>query len=236
MVRNRSIRLILPEPARPAQRLSLRSLRDAAVCNLATVEAQPQSPEASRDLTRLMQDVRSDQGTAEELLALVYGELRRLAAAKMAREAPGQTLQPTALVHEAWLRLGADRQPVWKNRAHFFSAAAEAMRRILIENARRRRRVRHGGRLERVDAEEVAVALASPEPDDQVLVVHESLDALEAQDARAAEIVKQWYFVGLTLEEIAQLYEISVTTVKRDLAYARTWLFNEAKRMGGAER
>jgi RNA polymerase sigma factor (TIGR02999 family) len=195
------------------------------------VDGQPQVPESSAEVTRLLEHAaEGGPGAAEKLLPLVYGELRKLAAAKMAREAPGHTLQATALVHEAWLRLGADRQPAWRSRAEFFAAAAEAMRRILIENARRKGRIRHGGGLEKVAADAPGLALAARESDEQLLLLHEALDALAALNARAAEIVKQWYFVGLTLEEIADVLGISATTAKRDLAYARTWLYNEIKR------
>ena len=171
---------------------------------------------------------------ADELLPLVYEELRRLAAAKLAREAPGQTLQPTALVHEAWLRLGADGQPQWANRAHFFAAAAESMRRILIDKARRKRAVRHGGEFAKVSADATGFELASPELDvEDLLLVNEALDALAAHDSRKAELVKQKYFVGLTLEEAADVLGISHRTAKRDWAYAQAWLFNEVKRLRG---
>jgi RNA polymerase sigma factor (TIGR02999 family) len=163
----------------------------------------------------------------------VYGELRKLAAAKMAREAAGQTLQPTALVHEAWLRLGGEAQPQWENRAQFFSAAAEAMRRILIENVRRRRAVRHGGELEKVSLDKEPLNLVSPAMDEKMLLVHEALDRLAAHDARKAELVKQRYFVGLTLEEAAVAMDISETTAKRDWSYARAWLMNEIKALRG---
>lgn len=162
---------------------------------------------------------------ADQILPLVYAELRRLAGAKMAREPGGLTLQPTALVHEAWLRLGGDRQPQWHNRAQFFAAAAEAMRRILIENARRRRAVRHGGELERVDSD--AFDLISPVTDDKLLLIHEALARLEQQDPRKAEVVKQLYFVGMTLEEVAAVMGISLRTAKRDWSYARAWLMSE---------
>ena len=173
-----------------------------------------------------------DRSAAAQILPLVYEELRKLAAAKMAREMPGQTLQPTALVHEAWLRLGGDEQPDWKSRAQFFAAAAEAMRRILIESARRRRAVRHGGALQRVSASATGFDLpAPPRDDEELLLLNDALDALAAHDARKAELVKQWYFVGLTLAEIAGLFGISERTAKRDLAYARAWLFNEVARL-----
>jgi RNA polymerase sigma factor (TIGR02999 family) len=184
-------------------------------------------------VTPLLQ--RIDQGdphAAGELLPLVYDELRRLAAAKLARESPGQTLQATALVHEAWLRLGGDQQPAWGNRAHFFAAAAEGMRRILIDNARRKLAVRHGGKLEKVSADATGMEIAS-EPADaaELLLVNEALDALAVHDPRKAELVKQRYFTGLTLEEAAQVLGISERTAKRDWAYARAWLYNEVSRL-----
>ena len=169
--------------------------------------------------------------TADAILTLVYDELRRLAAAKMAREAPGQTLQPTALVHEAWLRLGGDRQPSWANRAQFFAAASEAMRRILIENARRRCALRRGGDIEKVSANATGFDLPAPCPDDELLLINDALDALAAHDPRKAELVKQSYFVGLDLEAIAALLGISARTADRDLAYAKAWLGREILRL-----
>jgi len=181
------------------------------------------------DLTVMLNRLeQGDPQAADGLLPLVYGELRKLAAAKMAREPGGQTLQATALVHEAWLRLGADQQPAWQNRAHFFASAAEAMRRILIERARRRHALRHGGGLERVDVDDPAVAIpASSNVDDEMLAVHEVLGRLAEHDARKAELVKLRYFVGLTLEEAAEVLGVSVPTAKRDWAYSRAWLFEE---------
>jgi len=158
----------------------------------------------------------------------VYGELRKLAAHKMANEKPGQTLQPTALVHEAWMRLVGKENPRFENRAHFFAAAAEAMRRILIDKARHKRALRHGGGQERVDFEHVEVA--SPSDDDQLLAVHEALDKLAAQHQLAAELVKLRYFVGMTIEESAQALGISVRTANHYWAHARAWLFHELKR------
>jgi RNA polymerase sigma factor (TIGR02999 family) len=185
------------------------------------------------DITLLLQQIgQGDKIAADQLLAAVYEELRRLAAAKMARESAGHTLQPTALVHEAWLRLGGEDQPAWANRAHFFGAAAEAMRRILIENARRKRAIRHGGELEKVSASATGFDFASPEADDEeLLLINDALDALTAHDPRKAELVKQKYFIGLTLEEAADVLGISHRTAKRDWAYARAWLFNEVKRL-----
>ena len=186
---------------------------------------------APGELTLLLQRADSgDTSAAEQILPLVYGELRKLAAAKMARESPGHTLQPTALVHEAWLRLGGDAQPSWKNRAHFFSAAAEAMRRILIEAARRRRAVRHGGDLKKLSADATGFDVASPEADAELLLLHEALDALAAHDARKAELVKLHHFAGLTMDEAAKVMGITDRTARRDWVYARTWLFNEIKR------
>ncbi len=178
------------------------------------------------DLTQLLHGAQQgDPIAAAELLPLLYTELRKLAAAKMARELPGQTLQPTALVHEAWLRLAGGEQQTWQNRAHFFAAAAEAMRRILIDNARRKRAQRHGGGQERVELPEDGIA--APTDDDQLLAVHEALDQLAAQDPRKAELVKLRYFVGLSVEESAEVLGISAPTAKRDWAYAKAWLFNQ---------
>lgn len=185
------------------------------------------TPPALGEITLLLQQVEAgDTQAADRILPLVYDELRKLAAAKMARESAGQTLQPTALVHEVWLRLGADQQPSWQNRAHFFAAAAEAMRRILIENARRRHALRHGGGIEKVSADATPLEIASPEADDELLLLHDALDALARHDPRKAELVKHRYFTGLELAEIAEIMQISERTAKRDWAYARAWLFN----------
>jgi RNA polymerase sigma factor (TIGR02999 family) len=174
---------------------------------------------------------KGDPKAAEQLLPLVYDELRKLASAKMARESGSQTLQATALVHEAWMRLGADNQPDWQNRAHFFAAAAESMRRILIERARRRRAERHGGGLQRVDVDDPALEIAAPGgADDELLAVHDSLDRLASHDARKAELVKLRYFAGLTLEQAAEVLGVSLPTAKRDWAYARAWLYVEIDR------
>lgn len=181
----------------------------------------------------LQQSSAGDKQAGERLLSAVYDELRRIAAAKMAMESAGHTLQPTALVHEAWMRLGGDNQPAWANRAHFFSAAAEAMRRILIENARRKRALRRGGDVEKISADALPVELPAPEGDVDLLLVNEALDGLIAHDPRKAELVKQKYFVGLTLEEAADVLGISHRTAKRDWAYAKAWLFNEVQRLRG---
>jgi RNA polymerase sigma factor (TIGR02999 family) len=178
------------------------------------------------DVTQILQAVQQgDPKAAGELLPLVYEELRKLAAAKMSREAAGHTLQPTALVHEAWLRLVGDQEKEWAGRAHFFAAAAEAMRRILIDKARRRRAVRHGGEQQRVDLEELE--LACPLPDDQLLAVDEALDKLASAHPRQAELVKLRYFVGMTVQQAARVLGISADTAKDDAAHARAWLFRE---------
>jgi RNA polymerase sigma factor (TIGR02999 family) len=175
------------------------------------------------DVTRLLEAIRHGETRAvEELLPIVYAELRQIARAKMAREQSGHTLQPTALVNEAWLRLGDHS---FENRAHFFSAAAEAMRRILIERVRRKRSAKHGGGVERVAAEEIEIA--APSKDDELLAVHEALDALATHDARKAELVKLRYFVGFSIAEAAEVLGISPPTAKRDWHYARAWLFRE---------
>jgi RNA polymerase sigma factor (TIGR02999 family) len=165
-----------------------------------------------------------DPKAADQLLALVYEELRRLAAYKMAQEAPGQTLQPTALVHEAWLKLTGAGERKFENRAHFFAVAAEAMRRILIDRARRRRTQRHGGQYERVELEETG--LAAPAEDDQLLAVDEALERLSIEHPVQAQVVKLRYFGGMTNEEIAHALDLSVSTVKNYWTFARAWLFD----------
>jgi RNA polymerase sigma factor (TIGR02999 family) len=180
------------------------------------------------DVTRSLDAIQQGNARAADgLLPLVYQELRRLAAFKMASEAPGQTLQPTALVHEAWLRLTSDENRQWNDRTHFFNAAAEAMRRILVDNARRKRAVRHGGQLERADLAEVE--LPSPMPDEELLALDEALDRLTAFNERAAQVVKLCFFVGLTQEQAAQELGVSISTVERLWAFARTFLYREVQ-------
>jgi RNA polymerase sigma factor (TIGR02999 family) len=180
------------------------------------------------DFTRILESIeQGDPKAVDELLPLVYGELRKLAASKMAGESPNQTLQATALVHEAWLRLMGNDTPQFANRAHFFAAAAEAMRRILIDNARRKRAVRHGGELQRVDLD--GVEIAAPGNEDELLAVNEALDKLTAQNKAEAELVKLRYFVGMTLEEAAQVLDISARTADNYWAHARAWLYREIK-------
>lgn len=169
-----------------------------------------------------------ESGSTGPLLQVLYEELHQLARARMAAEPPGHTLQATALVHEAYLRLADQKTVVWANRAHFFAAAAEAMRRILIDHARRRRATRHGGGQERVAWEDLSIA--APGNDEEVIAVHEALDRLEQHDSEKAQLVKLKYFAGLTFEEIAEVLGLSVPTVKRHWTYARAWLFRELTR------
>jgi len=181
------------------------------------------------DVTRILQSMETgDAKAADELLPLVYQELRKLAAAKMASESPDQTLQPTALVHEAWLRLAGNENIRWQGRAHFFGAAAEAMRRILIDNARRKSARRHGGGRQRIDLDGMEIAALTKA--DELLALNEALEQFAARDPQKAELVKLRYFVGLTLEESAQLVGVSVPTAKRWWAYARAWLFDRIRK------
>jgi RNA polymerase sigma factor (TIGR02999 family) len=167
----------------------------------------------------------SPPGVAEDWMPVVYTELRRMAAQRMAREAPGQTLQATALVHEAWLKVGDQS---FENRAHFFAAAAEAMRRILVDRARRKQSLRHGGALQRADWS--SLDLAAEAPEEQVLAVHEALDRLSAIDPLGAKLIKLRFFAGLPNVEAAELLGISERTAKRTWSYARAWLFEELNR------
>ena len=181
------------------------------------------------DVTRVLVRAQAgDSQAAEELLPLVYDELRRLAAAKMVNEIPGQTLQPTALVHEAWLRLVGNENQKWNGRAHFFGAAAEAMRRILIENARRKHAARHGGGQARLDIQELEIAAAGK--DEELMAVSDALEKFAARDKQKAELVKLRYFVGLTTAEVAEVLGISVPTADRWWNFSRAWLFEEIER------
>ena len=164
----------------------------------------------------------------DQLVQAVYEELRRLAANRLAKEAPGQTLQPTALVHEAWLRLAGDAKRRFEDRTHFFAAAAEAMRHILIDRARRRRAVRHGGEYERVKLEEDM--LTSPADDEQLLALNEALEKLELKYPIQAQVVKLRYFAGMSNEEIAEGISVSLSTVKNYWVFSKAWLFREIKR------
>jgi RNA polymerase sigma factor (TIGR02999 family) len=180
------------------------------------------------DVTQILDAIqKGDPKAADELLPLVYEELRRLAAHKMAGEAAGHTLQPTALVHEAWLRLVASHQRSWENRAHFFGAAAEAMRRILVDHARRKHSLKRGGGAQREELHDSVLVLAAPP--DELLAVHEALDNLARTDPTAAELVKLRYFVGMTMEEAALALGLSKRTAEDLWTYARVWLHREIR-------
>jgi RNA polymerase sigma factor (TIGR02999 family) len=173
------------------------------------------------DLTQLLTDA-GDPKTADQLLPLVYEELRKLAVARMAHEKAGQTLQPTALVHEAWLKIAGNGGEQFANRRHFFKAAATAMQQILIDNARRKQRAKHGGNQtgDELHESRIAVAVAS----DELLAVNDALAALALEDSEAAEVVRMRYFVGMTVPEIAQALDLAPRTVDRHWAFARAWL------------
>jgi RNA polymerase sigma factor (TIGR02999 family) len=176
------------------------------------------------EVTRVLEaSSRGDAGAADQLLPLVYDELRKLAAARLAAEPPGQTLDATALVHEAYLRIGGGQE--FDHRGHFFAAAAEAMRRILVDNARRKQAEKHGGGLNRHDAAEVPIEI--PEPAEDLLALDAALDRLAALDPQKAELVKLRYFTGMTIEEAADALGISPATAKRSWAYSRAWLYQQ---------
>ena len=170
-----------------------------------------------------------DPRAAEELLPLVYEELRKLAAIKLAQQPPDQTLQPTALVHEVYLRLLGEGNHSWQNRRHFFAAAAEAMRHLLVDRARRKASLRHGGGWRRIDLDNVVVAAKTT--DDNILLVNEALEKLTAHDAVSAELVKLRFFGGLTFPQAAEVLGLSERTAKRSWAYARAWLFKQIQNL-----
>jgi RNA polymerase sigma factor (TIGR02999 family) len=172
-------------------------------------------------LTLLLNE--NDPRGSDDLLPLVYNDLRRLAASRMANESPGQTLQATALVHEAWLRMFAGGTRKWNNRGHFFGEAAEAMRRILIERARRKSRLKHGGGWVQMDIEGLSLATAAP--DDKVILINDALERLEAEDPARAKIVVMKFFGGLTNQEVATILGVTERTVERQWAFAKAWLF-----------
>jgi RNA polymerase sigma factor (TIGR02999 family) len=174
------------------------------------------------DVSQLLDTATNDPKAAEELLPLVYEELRRLAASRMANETPGQTLQPTALVHEAWLRLTGPENQKFENRAHFFAAAAEAMRRILIDKARAKLAAKRGGSQSHEELDESCIHIAAPS--EEIVAVHEALDELAAKDATAADVVKLRYFAGMSIPEIADALQISPRNADRHWAFARAWL------------
>ena len=187
-------------------------------------------PRPMTDVTQILSQIESgDPSAAEQLLPLVYDELRKLAAAKLAYEKPGQTLDATALVHEAYLRLIGPVEPQrWDCRGHFFAAAAEAMRRILVENARRKARGRHGGQMNRVEMDDFPLTVRVP--DEDLLAVHDALDGLAQTDAQAADLVKLHYFLGLSMDEAAELLGISPRTAYRTWSFARAWLYQQLGR------
>jgi RNA polymerase sigma factor (TIGR02999 family) len=179
------------------------------------------------EVTRLLGEMADgDVRAGEQLIAVVYAELRRMAANQMSAQ-PGQTLQPTALVHEAWLRLGGEQLRGWQNRGHFYAAAAQAMRHILTDRARQRHALRHGGGQQRIDLN--AIEVASTADDERLLALNEALEAFAAHDAMKAQLVKLRYFAGLTIEEAAHALGISEPTAKRWWIYARTWLYRKMK-------
>ena len=187
------------------------------------------------DVTRILSAIEhGDPSAAEQLLPLVYDELRQLAAQKLAQEKPGQTLQATALVHEAYMRVAdGDKAAHWNSRGHFFAAAAEAMRRILVENARRKRGVKHGGACRRVNLDESAPC--APEPAEELLALDEALDRLAREDPRKAELVMLRYFTGLSVQEAADVLGISRATADRYWAYAKVWLYCAISAADGTE-
>ena len=183
--------------------------------------------EAEHDMTRVLQSQESDAAASQELLPLVYKELRQLAVSRMAREMEGQTLQPTALVHESWLRLQSNASPVWRNRAHFFGAASEAMRRILIERARRKMRFKHGNRAVHVSIDSVDVA--QPLADEKILLIDEALTRLNSSDPELARIVTLKFFGGLTNAEVAETLGVTERTIYNKWSYAKVWLLKRIR-------
>jgi len=186
------------------------------------------------DVTQMLAAIeRGERKAAADVLPLVYDELRRLAARKLASERPGQTLQATALVHEAWVRPVGREDPGWDGRTHFFAAAAEAMRRILIESARRKQRVKRGSGLERVDVAEVDIACGMPA--DELLALDEALTQLRGVDPMGAKIVQLRFFGGLTHPQIAECLGMSLASVGRSWAFCRVWLFRRVRSVAGLE-
>lgn len=182
------------------------------------------------ELTLALQSIGESETASEEILPLVYNDLRRQAGAQMAHEPAGQTLQPTALVHEAWLRIVGGGRQHWENRAHFFGAAAEAMRRILIENARRKARLKRGGGQLRLDIDEVDLAEATPE--EKVLLIDEAVERLRAEDPERAKVVVMKFYGGFTNEEVAASLGVAERTVERHWAFAKAWLFRSIQTQG----
>ena len=182
-----------------------------------------------KDVTRILSAIEGgDAREADKLLPLVYKELRHLAAQKMSRESPGHTLQATALVHEAYIRLVGSEAQNWNGRTHFFAAAAEAMRRILIDNARRKKGLKHGGRHQMANLDEVEIAIE--ERSEDVIALDEALARLAEEDPVKANLVKLRYFAGLTIEQAADMLRISRSTADRYWSYSRVWLFHETSK------
>ena len=178
------------------------------------------------EVTRILNAIQSGEaGVADQLLPAVYEELRRLARFKMAGESPHHTLQPTALVHEAWLRISGPGNQNWQNRAHFFAAAGEAMRRILVEHARKKHSLKRGGGVVKEELLDSTLVLAAPP--EELLAIHEALEKLSSEDPQAAELVKLRYFVGMTMEEAATAMDLSTRTAERIWTFARVWLKRE---------
>ncbi|UCF17837.1 MAG: sigma-70 family RNA polymerase sigma factor [Phycisphaerales bacterium] len=178
------------------------------------------------DVTRILNAIEAgDERAVDKLILTVYQELRHLAANKLQAEAPGQTLQATALVHEAYLRLLGDQGQTWKGRTHFFSAAAEAMRRILVDNARRKKSLKRGQRHQRVKFEDADLAIEGPSED--IVALDEALSKLAASDKMKADLIKLRYFAGLTIEQAAEALDLSLTTAKRHWRYAKAWLYDQ---------
>ncbi|MGA2685507.1 MAG: ECF-type sigma factor [Verrucomicrobiota bacterium] len=181
-----------------------------------------------RDITLVLDAInRGDSQASEQLLPLVYNELRNLATARMLQESAGHTLQPTALVHEAWLRLAGEGNQNWKNRAYFFAAAAEAMRRILVEHARRKARLKHGGGQQRLNIEEFE--LAEVAPDDKILLVDDALEQLERSHPERAKVVVLKFFGGMTNKEVAETLDMGERSVDRHWVCAKAWLFQKLR-------
>lgn len=220
---------MIPINSRPQSTCNSRLLQPA-IRTRVSIPGRYNSQLRMSDFTQTLERAQSgDPQAAEDLLPLVYHELRKLAAARLADEAPGQTLQPTALVHEAWLKLGGSNQD-WNNRGHFFAAAAEAMRRILIDRARKRNRLRHGAGMERINLD--SVDLAATTDDGTLLQLDEALVKLTAEEPDKAALVKLRFFSGLSIPDAAKALGISEATAKRHWAYARAWLYCELTQAG----
>jgi RNA polymerase sigma factor (TIGR02999 family) len=186
------------------------------------------------DVTRVLEAMQSGEATPDELIALVYAELRRVADHQLSHEKPGHTLEPTALVHEAYLRLLGGGEQSWENRRHFFAAAAEAMRRILVERAREKSAQKRGGRMSRRELRDHNMAEEAPAA--ELLAVNEALDRLAELDGQAASVVKLRYFGGLTIPEVAKVLGMSPRSADRLWAFAKAWLLKQLRDDGGQDK